>query len=91
MQELGRGKYYDRDSFGKDVLQQAKLSVWRGFKLSVATVCSVPLIQIDVCSRVLRSNNLLEVFNGSTKDYIIEHFTDTTIVTGYGNRRTFKV
>lgn len=40
---------------------------------------------------MLRSNNLLEVFNGSSKDYIIENFTDTTIVTGYGNRRTFKI
>jgi len=56
MDELTRGKYFDK----KEVLvEDIGLSVIRGFKFTLETLKSGIVLQIDVCSRVYRSHNLL--------------------------------
>jgi hypothetical protein len=52
--ELDRGKYYNDDDFGVDKLQNAGLSVWRGYQVNLVTIAHRFYLKADVCSRVLR-------------------------------------
>ena len=97
MCELGRGKFYRNEDFlknrcGEDEQNRHdRLSVWKGFKFSLVNIAKTLALQIDVCSRVLRTENFLETLNGSSKDYVRDEFTGATIVTRYGNYRTYKI
>ena len=61
MDELTRGKYFDKK---ENMVQEVGLSIIRGFKFTLETLKSGIVLQIDVCSRVFRSNNLLEELSG---------------------------
>jgi hypothetical protein len=67
MEELLRGKYFDK----KEVkLKETGLNILRGYKLTLVTLKTGLHLQIDVCSRVYRSNNLLEeLTNKKSKDF----------------------
>ena len=74
MCELGYGKFFDDKDFLKHRVndnaenRQDKLSVWKGFKFSIANLGGELMMQIDVCCRVLRTINFLETMNGHGKD-----------------------
>jgi len=54
--EMGRtAKYYDPNSRFKNKIENAGLTVWRGYKTSLHIFKSVPFLLIDTASRVLRN------------------------------------
>ena len=64
MYELGKASQYymknkEKDAEMKELEEEGKLSVLRGFKFTLAPLNKGIFLQIDVCSRVLRSQNLL--------------------------------
>ena len=61
MQELDKGKYYENKKFGQNQLNTSNLNVWRGFKLSIVPLNNEFCLQVDICSRVIRSETLLDV------------------------------
>jgi hypothetical protein len=65
--------------------------VLKGFRMSLAPLNSGIYLQVDVCSRVLQSRNLLEIFNGQTKDDVCSKYTGATVITKYGTYRTYKI
>lgn len=64
MHELGRaGQYYEKNQFDsadlKELQQEGKLTVLRGFKFTLTPLNKGIYLQLDVCSRVLQFKNLL--------------------------------
>ena len=64
MYELGKsGKYYSskkaKDKKMRELEESVKLSVIRGFKFTLVPLNKSIYLQIDVCSRILQSRNLL--------------------------------
>ena len=71
MMELGKnGQFYPKDQHKEEIpeLRQIGLTILRGFKLTLIPLRSGLSLQIDVCSRVLQSRNLLEFIDGRSKD-----------------------
>ena len=56
MDELTRGKYFDKKEI---MVKNVGLSVIRGYKFTLCTLKSGLFLQIDACSRVFRTCNLL--------------------------------
>lgn len=88
MDELTRGKYFDKKEID---VKEAGLSIIRGFKVTLCTLKSGMFLQIDVCSRVFRSNNLLEELTTKKSRDFAESLVGTTVITTYGRRRTYKI
>ena len=88
MDELTRGKYFDK----KEVLvEDIGLSVIRGFKFTLETLKSGIVLQIDVCSRVYRSHNLLqELSTYKSKDAVVI-LIGASVITNYGKRKTYRI
>lgn len=64
MYELGKASQYyaknqDKDPEIKHLEEEGRLTVLRGFKFTLVPLNKGIFLQIDVCSRVLRSQNLL--------------------------------
>ena len=88
MDELTRGKYFDK----KEIMcKEAGLNVIRGFKFTLCTLKSGLYLQIDVCSRVYRSSNLLEELTGQKSRDYADSLIGSIIITNYGKRRTYKI
>lgn len=88
MDELTRGKYFD----AKEIrVHNVGLSVIRGFKFTLCDLKSGLHLQIDTCSRVFRSDNLLEEINMSKNRDFLETLIGATVITTYGKRRTYKI
>lgn len=88
MDELTRGKYFDKKEID---VKEVGLSIIRGFKVTLCTLKSGMFLQIDVCSRVFRSNNLLEELTTKKSKDFAESLVGTTVITTYGRRRTYKI
>lgn len=88
MDELTRGKYFDKKEI---MVKSVGLNVIRGFKFTLASLKSGLLLQIDVCSRVFRSNNLLEELTRNRSKDFASSLVGSTIITTYGKRRTYKI
>ncbi len=88
MDELTRGKYFDKKEID---VKEVGLSIIRGFKVTLCTLKSGMFLQIDVCSRVFRSNNLLEELTTKKSRDFAESLVGTTVITTYGRRRTYKI
>lgn len=93
--ELDRGRYYNSEDFEADKIKEAGLSVWRGYEVTVNTVNANLFLKVDVCSRVLRLESLLDTMKNTKKikdkAYINETFKDISVITRYGNHRIHKV
>lgn len=73
------------------MVKNVGLSIIRGFKFTLCSLKSGLHLQVDVCSRVFRTNNLLEeLFSKKSKDYA-DSLAGSTIITNYGKRRTYKI
>lgn len=48
---------------------QKGLQVLKGYKFTIVPLNAGLSLQIDVCTRVLQSRNLLELFNGKPADF----------------------
>lgn len=67
--ELGKqSQYFQREFEDSQDLDEKGLNVLKGFRFTLTSLNCGLLLQVDVCSRVLQSNNLLEVFNGHPVD-----------------------
>ena len=94
MTELGKiGQFYPKDEHKERIkeLEEIGLTILRGFKFTLVPLNQGISLQIDVCSRVLQSRNLLEIFNGHPYDQNKADFTGATIITKYGNYRTYSI
>lgn len=67
------------------------LDVIRGFKFTLVQLSRGICLQIDTCSRVLQSRNLLEIFNGANKDQNIQTYTGASVITKYGRYKSYKI
>ena len=54
MVELTTGNYYNENTLNDNASKQFGLSVWRGYKATVAPYNGKIFLQVDVCSRILR-------------------------------------
>lgn len=63
----------------------------RGYKFTLCRINSQLLLQIDVCSRVVRMETLLDTISKMSKDKIEMELKDAIVVTRYGRRRTYKL
>jgi hypothetical protein len=88
MDELTRGKYFDKKEI---MVQQVGLSVIRGFKFTLQTLKSGVYLQIDVCSRVFRTHNLLEELSSLKSVDAAAALVGATVLTLYGKRRTYRI
>lgn len=87
MDEITRGKYFDK----KEVrVEQCGLNILRGYKFTLAPLKSGLYLQIDVCSKVFRANNLLEEITGRSKDEV-NALVGSTVITRYGRIRTYTI
>lgn len=50
-----------------DQIKEAGLSVWRGYQVTVAPVNNSLFLKVDVCSRVLRIESLLDTMKNTKK------------------------
>lgn len=66
MVELYPGSYYNKTTIN-DNKTDAKLSVWRGYDLTVSIYNNKMFLQIDPCSRVLREESFLSTMEASRK------------------------
>jgi hypothetical protein len=58
--ELGKGRFYEKSGFDQNKLADVGLKVLRGFKFSLMSLPQNKLcLQIDPCSRILQSQNLM--------------------------------
>ena len=99
-EELGKGKFYNRANLAV-VKTQAQSNV-KGYGLNVVSgfrctlCCLAPLrnyMHIDIATRILRTRSLYEEIisaKGTENDKILM-FRGATVITRYGNYRTFKV
>ena len=89
MEELSRGKYFDEN---ETRVKKIGLNVLRGFKFTLCFLQTRLALQIDVCSRVFRSQNLLEEMNrkrfGNHEDIKL---AGSTVITNYGKRKTYSI
>ena len=67
------------------------LSVIRGYKFTLCTLKSGLHIQIDACSRVFRSLNLLEELGRVKSKDFADSLVGSTVITLYGRRRTYRI
>lgn len=88
MDELTRGKYFDKKEI---LIKEAGLCVIRGFKFTLCTLKSGTYLQIDVCSRIFRANNLLEELSTHKSKDFAESLVGSSVITTYGRRRTYKI
>jgi len=88
MDELSRGKYFDKKEI---MVKSVGLNVIRGFKFTLASLKSGLFLQIDVCSRVFRSSNLLEELSRNKSKDFASSLIGATVITSYGKRRTYKI
>ena len=89
MEELSRGKYFKKK---ETRVYNSGLNVLRGFKFTLCFLQTGLALQIDVCSRVFRSQNLLEEMNqkrfGNHEDIKL---AGSTVITNYGKRKTYSI
>lgn len=87
MDEITRGKYFDK----KEVrVEQCGSNILRGYKFTLAPLKSGLYLQIDVCSKVFRANNLLEEITGRSKDEV-NALVGSTVITRYGRIKTYTI
>lgn len=93
--ELDKGRYYSADEFEMDQIKEAGLSVWRGYQVTVAPINHSLFLKVDVCSRVLRLESLLDTMKNTKKikdkAFINQTFKDISVITRYGNHRIERI
>lgn len=89
--ELGNGRFYDKHKLNKDYLSDVGLQILRGYKMTVTSLKNNRLcLQVDPCSRILQSDNLLEVIRSMGKS-AMRKLKNATVVARYGNYKSYKV
>ena len=88
MYELGRGTYFNKKIYE---VNNVDLDVRRGFKMTICSVNKELLLQVDMCTRVTRSNTMAYELEGKTSQSAQKEFFEATVITRYGKIRTYKV
>ena len=97
MTELGKvGQFYAKNQLSEvhPGLHEVGLTILRGFKFTLVPLNSGISLQIDVCSRLLQSNNLFKVFKEAADNQpvrIQQMFKGSTVITTYGRYRTYTI
>ena len=73
------------------MVKSVGLNIIRGFKFTLASLKSGLFLQIDVCSRVFRSENLLEELSRNKSKDFAASLIGATVITTYGRRRTYRI
>ena len=94
MVELSQGSYYNKDSIGKDKAE-GRLSVWRGFGVTVSVFNKKLYLQVDPCSRVLRDETFLQTLEFERKSISLEEiafkYKGHPVLRKYGNPKIYKI
>ena len=94
MIELSPGNYYDKDTIGQDKAE-GRLSVWRGYSITVTTYNKKLFIQVDPCSRVLRDESFLQTLEEERKKISLEEikikYQNHPVLRKYGNPKIYKI
>jgi hypothetical protein len=89
--ELGKGRFYEKSKFQEDYIEEVGLQVLRGFKFSLISLSNNRLcLQIDPCTRILQSTNLLEVIQNMGKQAAIR-LKGAIVISRYGNYKNYKI
>ena len=89
--ELGKGKFYERSKFQQDYVQEVGLQVLRGYRFSLMALPNNRLcLQIDPCTRILQSTNLLEVIQNMGKQAAVK-LKNAVVISRYGNYKTYNI
>lgn len=89
--ELGKGRFYEKSKFQQDYIEEVGLQVLRGFKFSLMSLSNNRLcLQIDPCTRILQSTNLLEVIQNMGKQAAVK-LKGVVVISRYGNYKTYKI
>lgn len=80
----------------KNIVKNAGLTVWRGYKVCVVPINFKLYLQIDICCRVLREETFLETlrseqYKNYTPNEISNEFLGTPIVMRYGNNKIYHI
>lgn len=73
------------------MVKNVGLSVIRGFKFTLCTLKSGLFLQVDACSRVFRSSNLLEDLSYTKSKDFAESLVGSSVLTNYGRRRPYRI
>lgn len=89
--ELGKGRFYEKSRLGMDRLEEVGLQVLRGFRFSLIALAKDKLcFQIDPCTRIMQSQNLLEIIQSMGK-HNVDRLKGAIIMSRYGNFKTYKI
>lgn len=86
--ELGPGKFFNPKV---EKIDKLSLDVRRGFKLTLCPIGNELLMQIDVCSKISRSNNFLRDLEGHNAQSANTMYAGATVITRYGKIRTYRI
>jgi aubergine-like protein len=71
MIEIGRNsKYYNPKYINQNRVDGSRLKVWRGFTTSIQIISGIAYLMVDVSTRVLRDESLLETIQRLSKDEV---------------------
>ncbi len=98
MIELGKGKFYLKEDVTNqlNIIHQARLKILRGFKFTIISMNKdLSFIQLDICSRILRTGNFLDEINNQNQSLTNSAFNlaykGATVIARYGNHKTYKI
>ena len=94
MFEIGRtAKFFYNDQNHIYKLQEANIQVRVGFKTSLQLLQGGPRLQVDYCTRVLRTDNALVFIKklGGSQGQIADALIDRSVLADYGNYRNYRI
>lgn len=86
--ELGPGKFFDPKITS---IGNLGLDFRRGFKCTLCPIANQLLMQIDVCSKISRSDNFLRELERCNAQQANNIFQGITVITRYGKLRTYRI
>jgi hypothetical protein len=93
--ELGKGRFFSNTEFKEQtVIQNEGLSIMKGFKFTFVSLGPMKsYLQIDTCSRILRTQNFYETLTHTAGTQTEKRllFKGATLLARYGNHKTYIV
>jgi hypothetical protein len=92
MVELSPGSYFSQDKSCK-FKAEGGINVWRGYAITVAYYNKKLFLQVDPCSRIVRTDTFLQILdkeNLSNQEFNAK-YKGTNVLRNYGSPKTFKI
>jgi hypothetical protein len=92
--ELGKGRFYSQAELKQEGIKREGLTIMQGFRFTFISLAPLKsYLQIDTCSRVLRTENFYETLvhapGGPSEK--AQKFKGATLLARYGNHKTYTV